>query len=98
MNEVIIAPLAQVDLQTIYDYIYTELKNDLAADSVIDAIYLKIDTLDGAEQFDLGIKVPDSGFRFVLSGNFAVFFRLNDKRVEVVRVLKSNMDYLRFLI
>ena len=88
------------DLDDIWDYIASELQNRVAAERVVNRILDAVDRLeDFAEMGALLSSVADvSGdYRFLVSGNYMVFYHVNDKDVYIDRVLYGRRNYLRIL-
>ena len=88
------------DLDDIWDYIVSELQNRVAAERVVDRILDAVERLkDFAEMGALLSSVADVGgdYRFLVSGNYMVFYRVNGIDVFIDRVLYGRRDYLRVL-
>lgn len=88
------------DLDDIWDYIVSELQNRVAAERVVDRILDAVERLkDFAEMGALLSSVADVGgdYRFLVSGNYTVFYRVNGRDVFIDRVLYGRRDYLRVL-
>ena len=88
------------DLDDIWDYIVSELQNRVAAERVVDRILDAVERLkDFAEMGALLSSVADVGgdYRFLVSGNYVVFYRVNGRDVFIDRVLYGRRDYLRVL-
>ena len=80
------------DLDDIWDYIVSELQNRVAAERVVDRILDTVERLkDFAEMGALLSSVADVGgdYRFLVSGNYMVFYRVNGRDVFIDRVLYS---------
>mgnify|MGYP001425876276 FL=1 len=85
------------DLDDIWDYIVSELQNRVAAERVVDRILDAVERLkDFAEMGALLSSVADVGgdYRFLVSGNYMVFYRVNGRDVFIDRVLYGRRDYL----
>jgi addiction module RelE/StbE family toxin len=88
------------DLDEIWDYITTELCNPSAAEKVVHQI------MDKAQQL---AEFPKTGallstivgmineYRFLVSGNYLIFYRVEGNDVYIDRVLYERRDYLRIL-
>ena len=88
------------DLDDIWDYIVSELQNRVAAERVVDRILDAVERLkDFAEMGALLSSVADVGgdYRFLVSGNYMVFYRVNGRDFFIDRVLYGRRDYLRVL-
>ena len=78
------------DLDDIWDYIVSELQNRVAAERVVDRI---LDAVERLKDFaEMG-----GDYRFLVSGNYMVFYRVNGRDVFIDRVLYGRRDYLRVL-
>ena len=88
------------DLDDIWDYIVTDLCNISAAERIVSNI---MDTVDQLENFsEMGallasIANVDSDHRFLVSGNYLIFYRVSGMNVYVDRILYGRRDYLRIL-
>lgn len=89
------------DMDDIWEYIARELQNPSAAERTLDRI---MDDVDQLEKFpEIGTPLPsltggNSGFRFLVSGNYLIFYRVCGQEVYVDRVLYGGRDYLRILL
>ena len=94
------SPEALNDLDEIWEYILLELGNPDAAENVVNKM---MDTIDALEDFPergaplSSVAEVESDYRFVLSGNYIAFYRVEGKTVQVDRVLYQARDYLRVL-
>ena len=94
------SPEALNDLDEIWEYILLELGNPDAAENVVNKM---MDTIDALEDFPergaplSSVAEVESDYRFVLSGNYIAFYRVEGKAVQVDRVLYQGRDYLRVL-
>ena len=91
---------ARRDLDNIWNYIVTDLCNISAAERIVSNI---MDTVDQLETFsEMGallasIANVDSDHRFLVSGNYLIFYRVSRMNVYVDRILYGRRDYLRIL-
>ena len=88
------------DLDGIWDYIVFELQNRSAAENVVGRIMDDIDRL--AYHALIGTPLSsvvevDGEHRFLVSGNYMVFYRANGNDIYIDRVLYGRRDYLRIL-
>lgn len=100
MNNLHLSPNAEKDLYEIKDYIEKILENPQAALSTVAKITktirrLREHALIGAP-FSAIAKV-NSEYRYLVSGNYLVFYRVVDKDVFIDRILYGRRDYLRIL-
>lgn len=88
------------DLDEIWDYIVSELQNLSAAERIVSSI---MDAVDQLEDFaEVGAPLSsianvESDYRFLVTGNYLTFYRVNGNEVYVDRVLYGRRDYLRIL-
>lgn len=100
MNELHFSPAAQTDLAQIKAYIEQELSSPGAALSTVRKITKRIRLLRdhayaGARLSSI-VEV-ESDYRFLVSGNYLVFYRVYGKDVYIDRVLYGRRDYMRVL-
>lgn len=99
-NNISYSPEAQNDLDEIWEYISVELCNPQAAENTVNKI---MDTVDELKDFsEIGallssVTEVESDYRFLISGNYMIFYRVIDKDVYIDRVLYGRRDYLRIL-
>lgn len=99
-NKIHYAPEARRDMDEIWDYIATELQSIAAAKRTVDRI---LNTVDQLENFaELGAPLASicavvSDYRFLVSGNYMIFYRVEGSDVHVDRVTYGRRDYLRLL-
>jgi len=100
MNTLAISPEAQKDLEEIKVYIAETLGNPSASLTVVTRI------INGMKQLrampsacpSLAAKVPlDTDYRYLVCGNYLVFYRHVDKTIFVDRVLYGKRDYAKIL-
>ena len=99
-NKIHYAVEARRDLDDIWDYIVTDLCNASAAERVVNDI---LDVVEQLENFsEMGALLAsvanvDSDHRFLVSGNYLIFYRVSGMNVYVDRILYGRRDYLRIL-
>ncbi len=94
------SPKALEDLDDIYTYISENLQNPIAADNTIHSILDSVDLLQ--EQPKSGkiltfLSGMNSGYRFVIAGNYLAFYRYKNNIVYVDRVIYGRRDYMKIL-
>lgn len=100
MKTVFLSCVAKEDLKGIRTYIREELDNPTAAKAVVDRIIERIRQL---EQFPMlgaalsSIIEPETDYRFLVSGNYLIFYRIEKDAVYVDRILYGKRDYLKIL-
>lgn len=100
MNKLYLSQAAQDDLSEIKVYISDVLENTSAAISTVEKIIKRIRILKShaaAGALLSSIADVDSDYRFLVSGNYIVFYRESNGEVYVDRVLYGRRDYLRIL-
>lgn len=100
MNKIDYSPRALQDMDDIWDYIAKELKNPIAAKRTIDRITTDISRLKQIPFMGpalSSISSFDSDFRFLVSGNYMVFYQVGDSVITVSRVLYGRRNYPELL-
>ncbi len=88
------------DLDGIWDYIASDLQNVSAAERMVNRIMDDVDHLENhAELGALLSSIADveSDYRFLVTGSYLIFYRVQGSDVYVDRVLYGRRDYLRIL-
>ena len=99
-NKIHYAPESRRGLDDIWDYIVSELQNRSAAERVIDRIMDVIDPLKHFAEMGTPLSsIADVGtdYRFLVSGNYMVFYRVQGNDVYTDRVLYGCSDYMSVL-
>ena len=94
------SPEALRDLDKIYNYISNTLNSPVAADHTVNKILGKTDFL--AENPEIGTQLffendLYSGYRYMVSDNYLVFYRISGDSVYVDRVIYGKRDYMKLL-
>ena len=100
MHKLRINPLASEDLIEIKEYITKELENSTAAVNVITKIIRSYEQLKEFPMLgvDLSSKIDVStDYRYLVSGNYIVFYKVDEVYVSVYRILYARRDYLKIL-
>ena len=100
MNKISLSAEAQRDLQDIKCYISVELDNMTAAVNTVKRITAKIKILSEhpmAGAALTSITAVDSDYRFLVAGNYLVFYRFVNQEIFVDRILYGRRNYLRIL-
>ena len=99
-NNIHYSPASRRDLGDIWDYIASELQNRPAAERVTSRI---MDEIDRLERF-AAIGTPLSSvagvgadYRFLVVGNYMVFYRVQGNDVYIDRILYGRSDYISVL-
>ncbi len=100
MHKLRINPLAKQDMLDIKEYITKELDNPNAAVNVVSKI---IESYENLKEFpmigvDLSSKIDVStNYRYLVSGNYIVFYKIDEVYVSIYRILYSKRDYVKIL-
>ena len=98
--ELVWSPAAVDDLNAAADYIEFELASPMAARRIVDSVIEKSQLfadVPGAGAVLRTLNGVDTGYRYMVSGNWMVFLACADGRALVVRVLYAKSDYMRTL-
>ena len=95
-----IAPEARKDTARIGNYIKTQFCDFDAAVRITSKIDKKIDTI--LEFPEKGVPIGhlveiDTNYRFVVCGNYKIFYRREGRTIFVDRVLHNKQDYMKIL-
>ena len=100
MNKLHYSPKAICDLDEIWAYIFEDLQNPSAAQNTVDNI---LDTIEKLREFSKmgpplsSVTEIESDYRFLICGNYLVFYRVKGAEVCIDRILYGRRDYLRIL-
>ena len=99
-NKIHYSPESRRDLDDIWDYIVSELQNRSAAERVINRIIDAVDPLKNFAEMGTPLSsIADIGtdYRFLVSGNYMVFYRVQGNDVYIDRVLYGRSNYINIL-
>ena len=93
------SPAAVDDLEAAVDCIESELASPMAARRLVDSAIEKAQLFRrlGAGTALRTLNGIDTGYRYVVCGNWVVFLECGNGRALVVRVLYAKSDYMRTL-
>ncbi|WP_078427502.1 type II toxin-antitoxin system RelE/ParE family toxin [Alkalihalobacterium alkalinitrilicum] len=100
MYKLRINPVAKQDLYDIKEYITKELDNPTAAVSVVSNIIESYKKLKDYPMLglELSSKISiETDYRYLVSGNYIVFYKFDDVYVSIYRILYSRRDYVKLL-
>ena len=100
-NKLHYAKEARLDLDDIWDYIVGELSNVAAAAKTVNRIMDMVYQLADFPQMGTplsSVSNAKSDYRFLVSGNYLIFYRERGRDVYVDRVLYGRRDYLHTLL
>lgn len=91
---------ARSDLRQIREYISVELDNEKAASKTIGNIIKQIRLLIDFPQIGAPLNsrtAEKSDYRYLVCGNYNVFYRVEDQTVRIVRVLNAKRNFMAVL-
>ena len=100
MNKIILSADAVADLQEIKKYISEELCNEAAALSTLAKITKSIRQLELFAECGKSLSETigiDTDFRYLVCGNYLVFYTASENQIHVTRVLYARRNYLQIL-
>ncbi len=100
MHKIKVNPIATEDLIEIRDYIERELENPRAAVNVVRKIIERYEQLKEFPMMgvDLSTKINvQTDFKYLVSGNYIIFYRADNEFVYIYRILYTGRDYLKIL-
>ena len=95
-----VSPTALNDLKEIKSYIENDLSNPIAANNVVKRIIDDYSRLEISPHMgpSLSTKVPfDTDYCFIVSGNYLVFYKVEDDYISVNRILYGRRDYIKII-
>lgn len=88
MHKIKYTERAIIELNSIYNYIYYNLANPIAAIRFREQIPKPISNL---EYFPyMGKKILNSNFRYLIFKNYLIFYSVNNQNVEIQRIIHKN--------
>lgn len=99
MANIVFSPEARRDLLEIGDYVAFKLHNKSAARKLIGRIQKSVLVLQKFPEFGspLDYTGPHILYRYLICGNYMIFYHLSDEHVCVDRILYGRRDYLSIL-
>ena len=98
--ELHIFPLAQSDLEQIFDYISVELRNPSAAIAQIDDFekaFENVCVFPNSCPFVCNEYVKDKTLRKLVVNNYIAFYRVKENTIQVIRVLYGMRNFEEIL-
>ncbi len=95
-----ITPAALEDLKEIKAYIEKDLSSPVAANNIVKRIIDDYSRLKNSPHMGmlLSSKVPfDTDYRFIVSGNYLVFYKADNEYVSIYRILYGRRDYMKII-
>lgn len=100
MTEIRFSPEAISDFQQTKTYISDELCNEQAAIRTIANIIKRIGMLADFPESGASLSSVldfETDYRFLVCGNYTVFYRINNQTVNIVRVLYGRRNFMQIL-
>ncbi|MFC2629626.1 MAG: type II toxin-antitoxin system RelE/ParE family toxin [Lancefieldella rimae] len=94
------SPAALDDLKSAIDYIEFDLDSPMAAKRFYESILDKAHLFANAPGSGITLKTTrdiDTGYRYIVCGNWILFFMIEENQALVVRLLYGRSDYMRTL-
>lgn len=95
-----IFPAAQADMEGIFQYISSELKNPSAAVGLIEDFERAFENIRAFPEscpYTQNEYIKDKTLRKLVVNNYIVFYRVKDDAIQIVRVLYGMRDYTAIL-
>jgi len=100
MNTPQFSPLSKNDLMEIQTYIADELQNQSASVNTIKRILDKIRKLTTFPYMGAplsSIVDVETDYRYLICGNYNVFYRVENDDIFIIRILYNRRDFLKIL-
>lgn len=99
MADIVLSPLAKQDLLEIGDYIAFRLHNKSAARNTLSRIRQEMLRLQDFPECGTPLQQPTLhvAYRYLVCGNYMIFYHLADGNAFIDRVLYGRRDYLNML-
>jgi plasmid stabilization system protein ParE len=95
-----VAPTALNDLKDIETYITDEYDNPTAAKRIVKKIITSYLILTTTPYIGVSLRSKhdiDTSVRFLISGNYLVFYEVNNIHIEIKRIIHGKRDYIKIL-
>ena len=92
--------MALSDMKDIKSYIENDLSNPIAAKNIIKRIINDYNRLETLPLIGTSLSTKISfytDYRYIVSGNYLVFYKVNDEYVSIYRILYGRRDYLKII-
>ena len=100
MAKAFISPLAQSGMTEIADYIEIQLQNPASAHKLIRRFRDLIMSLEAFPEMGaslLILAISEGPYRYLLCGNYMIFYHISEASVLIDRVLYGRRDYISLL-
>ncbi len=95
-----VTPEARNDLRQIREYISVELDNENSASKTVGNIIKSIGRLSELPEIGapLNSRIGEkTDYRYLVSGNYNVFYRIESQTVKIIRVLNARRNFMAIL-
>lgn len=95
-----VTPAALQDMKDIKEYISITLCNPAAAKRTVSNIISAYKKLTDSPFIGTSLRAKvdiDTPFRYLVSGNYLIFYQTNDDHVDIHRIIYGKRDYIRIL-
>ncbi len=99
-NKLHYSPVARNDLDEIWEYVAKEAENENIANDVVVGILHTIDQLGSFSTLGpvlYSVTGRTNEYRYLVSGNYLIFYRTIFENVYIDRIIHSRRDYMRIL-
>lgn len=99
-NNIFYSPESEKDLNEIWEYISFELDNQKAAADLIEGILQLIDKLEDFPKMGTRLSTIinyENDYRFLIHKKYLIFYRAEQNRIYIDRIIYSRRDYARIL-
>ena len=99
-NTLHFSPRALKDLDEIYDYIFIDKQNPIAAQNTVQGIKNSITELKTLDNIGVKVRFPgglETPYHFIKYNNYLTFYRQIEKDVYIDRIIYGKRDYIKIL-
>lgn len=99
MNKIVFSAAARQDLFETSDYIVSKLRNKSAARTLLKRIRAEVMTLAQFPESGTPLSFPglNIAYRYLVCGNYLIFYHLCEDTAHIDRILYGRRDYLSIL-
>lgn len=99
MNKIVFSAAARQDLFETSDYIASKLRNKSAARTLLKRIQTEVMTLAQFPESGTPLSFPGLNivYRYLVCGNYLIFYHLCESTAHIDRILYGRRDYLSIL-
>lgn len=100
MIKIFYSAVARKDLRSIMDYIHFDLCNPKAARGTLSKIVKDVEKLSSFTLSGTSLNALtdfESDFRYISICNYMVFYRFEENKIHIERIISGKRDYIRIL-